>query len=504
MTDTTAAPPPGRVSTGITGLDAILANGLAANRIYLVEGAPGAGKTTLALQFLLEGRARGERVLYVTLSETAEELATVVASHGWTLDGIALFELAAAESALGSEREMTLLHPWEIELGETVKLITDEVERTRAVRVVFDSLSEMRLLAQDALRFRRQILALKQFFAGRGVTVLLLDDLTHTQGSDQHLRSLCHGVISLERMTRDFGSARRRIEVTKMRGAVFQEGWHDYAIQRGGLDIFPRLDATEHHTAFVGDPVPSGLAELDAMLDGGPLRGTCTLITGSSGTGKSTLTLQYVHAAAQRGEHCAVYQFDERIGTLLERSAKLGMDLAPHIDAGRIVLMQIDPSELSPGEFIQMLRENVEQNDTRIVVIDSLNGYLMSMPQEKRLVLQLHELLSYLNQRGVLTLLVSPQIGLVGTMQKTISISYISDAVILMRFFEVDGRVRKALSIVKNRGGNHEDTIRELRISNGGLRIGGVLNGFRGVLTGEPAYDGDDGTLLEDEDNGDA
>lgn len=504
----TAPPPvtaPAPISTGVAGLDVILKGGLAPNRLYLVEGAPGAGKTTLALQFLLEGRRCGEHGLYVTLSETAEELAAVAASHGWTLDGIDLFELAAAEAALSAEREMTLLHPWEVELGETVKLITDEAERTGASRVVFDSLSEMRLLAQDALRFRRQILALKQFFSGQGATVLLLDDrVGNASGPDLQLHSLCHGVVTLERLTLDFGAARRRLEVAKMRGARYREGWHDYDIRSGGLAVFPRLIAAEHHAPFVGDPVSSGIPALDALLGGGPLRGTCTLLSGPAGAGKSTLALQYVHAAAERGERCAIYQFDERAGTLLTRAAKLGLDLQPHLDAGCVVLRQIDPAELSPGEFAQMLRLDAERDSTRLVVIDSLSGYLAAMPQEKQLVLQLHELLSYLNQRGVLTLLISPQNGLMGSMQTSIAVSYIADTIVLLRFFEAQGRVRKALSVIKNRGGGHEDTIRELRIDATGLRVGEVLAGFQGVLTGTPAYIGEAGPLLEERGNLDA
>ncbi|MGI4799754.1 MAG: ATPase domain-containing protein, partial [Janthinobacterium lividum] len=441
---------------------------------------------------------RGERGLYVTLSETAEELAAVATSHGWGLEGVDLFELSAAEAALGGERETTLLHPWEIELGETVKLITDEAGRTGASRVVFDSLSEMRLLAQDALRFRRQVLALKQFFAGQGATVLLLDDrVGNAAGPDLQLHSLCHGVITLERLTLDFGAARRRLEVAKMRGARYREGWHDYTIRFGGLDVFPRLVATEHHTPFVGDPVVSGIPALDALLGGGPLRGTCTLLSGPAGAGKSTLSLQYVHAAAERGERCAIYQFDERAGTFLTRSAKLGLDLQPHLDADRIILRQIDPAELSPGEFAHMLRLDVERNETQLVVIDSLNGYLMAMPQEKQLMLQLHELLSYLNQRGVLTLVINPQTGLMGSMQSSISVSYIADTIVLLRFFEAQGRVRKAISVIKNRGGGHEDAIRELRIDTEGLRIGEVLAGFQGVLTGTPVYIGEAGPLLE-------
>ena len=499
MITTSLAPTHLPISTGIAGLDAILDGGLAPNRLYFVEGAPGAGKTTLALQFLLKGRDCGERCLYVTLSETAEELATVAASHGWTLDGVDLFELAAAEAALNPERHTALLHPWEVELGETVKLITDEVERTGATRVVFDSLSEMRLLAQDPLRFRRQVLALKQFFAGRNATVLLIDnraDIAST--SNVQLHSLGHGVITLERRTPDFGPARRRLEIMKMRGACYREGWHDYVIRRGGLDVFPRLVAAEHYAPFAGDAIPSGLAELDAMLEGGPLQGTCMLLSGPAGSGKSTLALQYVHAAATRGEHCAVYQFDERAGTLLTRLAKLGLDLKPHIEASRVVLRQIDPAELSPGEFDQVLRLDVERNHTRIVVIDSLNGYLTSMPQEKQLLLQLRELLSYLNQRGVLTVLISPQSGVIGSVQSTFNVSYMADMVVLLRYFEAAGRVRKALSVIKNRSGGHEDTIRELRIDGSGLRIGDVLAAFQGVLTGTPTYTGAPSPLLED------
>lgn len=490
---------PDRISTGVAGLDAILEGGIAPNRLYLVEGMPGAGKTTLALQFLLEGHARGERGLYVTLSETAEELNTVIASHGWTLEGIDVFDLSAAEAALRPDREMTLLHPWEVELGETVKLITDEAERVGAVRVVFDGLSEMRLLAQDGLRFRRQVLALKQFFAARGVTVLLLDDRVSSKGEADLQHSLCHGVVSLDRVTLDFGAARRRVEVVKMRGAHYREGWHDYVIRPGGLDVFPRLIASEqHHVPFAGEPVPSGLTELDSMFDGGMLRGTCTFLSGPAGTGKTTLAVQYVYSAAERGEHAAIYEFDERAGTLFTRTAALGLDLQPHIKAGRIFLRQVDPAELSPGEFIQMIRHNVERDNTRLLVIDSLNGYLATMPQERELVLQLHELLSFLNQRGVLTLLVSPQTGLLGDMQSTVNVSYIADAIILLRFFEASGHVRKAISILKNRGGRHEDTIRELRIDTSGLRIGEVLQGFQGVLTGTPTYVGAAGSLLED------
>ncbi|MBL6459004.1 AAA family ATPase [Belnapia sp. T6] len=497
---------PARIPTGVNGLDDVLGGGLAPNRLYLIEGAPGSGKTTLALRFLLAGRDRGEPGLYVTLSETAEELQSVAASHGWDLDGIALFELAAAEAALGQERDTTLLHPWEIELGETVGLITSEVERTGAVRVVFDSLSEMRLLAQDSLRFRRQVLALKQFFAARGATVLLVDDMAGTNGiPDRQLHSLSHGVITLERRTLDFGGARRRVEVAKMRGTQYREGWHDYVIRRGGLEVFPRLVAADHHLPFVGDPVTSGVPKLDHLLGGGPLRGTCLLLSGPAGAGKSTLAMQWVHTAAERGERCAIYQFDEREGTLLTRLARLGLDLEPHIATGRVTLRQIDPGEISPGEFACMLRADAEAAGARIVVIDSLSGYLAAMPQENQLLLQLHELLSYLNQRGVLTLLINPQRGLIGTMQSNLDVSALCDAILLLRFFEASGRVRKAVSVIKNRGGPHEETIRELRIGGDeGVTVGEVLTAFQGVLTGTPTYLGGEAPLLSERPAADA
>ena len=498
LSETQAVPAPfSKISTGIPGLDDILDGGLTPNRLYLIEGMPGSGKTTLALQFLLAGRLAGEQCLYVTLSETQEELAAVVASHGLSLEGIAVFELDSAEKVFGASREMTLLHPWEVELGETVKLITDEIERINPSRVVFDSLSEMRLLAQDPLRYRRRILALKHFFIGRHTTVLLLDDLTSSGGQqDMQLHSLSHGVVTLERLTLDFGAARRRLQVQKMRGSDFRAGYHDLVIRRGGLDVFPRLVAAEHHRPFVGTPVPSGLPELDALLGGGPLRGTCTLIVGPAGTGKTTIALQYVAAACVRGERCSVYQFDERIGTLLTRAANHGHALQPCIDEGTLLLHQVDPAEIAPGEFVAMLRREVESLGVRLVVIDSLNGYEAAMPQEKQVLLQMHELLSYLNQQGVATLLLSVQQGLMGTMGATLNVSYLGDAVLLLRFFEAEGQVRKALSVIKNRGGAHETAIRELRIDGNGLRIGEPLTSFHGVLTGTPTYVGKTAPLL--------
>lgn len=489
------------IATGNAGLDQVLRGGLPKDRLYLLEGTPGSGKTTLGLQFLFEGVRQGESVLYITLSETSEELRCVAESHGWSLDGVHLFELSAADAVLGGAQEQTILHPWESELGDTIELIQARVDELQPRRLVFDSLSEMRLLAQDPLRYRRQVLALKQFFAGRGLTVLLVDDLTASGGErDNHLHSLCHGVLTLERLTLDFGAARRRLQIQKLRGVDFIAGYHDFVLRRGGLEIYPRMTAAGHYQEFVGQPVPSNIADMDALLHGGPLRGTSTLITGPAGTGKTTLALQYVTAACARGERCAVYEFDERIGTLLKRAESMGMPLHRYIDEGLLVVHQIDPAELSPGEFAWRVRRDVDENDCRLLVIDSLNGYLAAMPQEQHLILQMHELLSYLSQSGVVTFLINPQHGLVGTMTSSLDISYIADTVVLIRFFEAQGRLRKAISILKHRGGGHEDAIRELRIDTRGIRVGQPLVDFRGVLTGTPEYFGAKQPLMEERD----
>lgn len=488
------------VSTGSAGLDDITGGGLPAGRLYLVEGAPGSGKTTLAMRFLLQAAEAGESTLYVTLSETAEELRAVAQSHGWALDKIHLFELASADAALGAEREQSVLHPWEVELGETIKLITNQVDRIDPSRVVFDSLSEMRLLAQDPLRYRRQVLMLKQYFATRRTTVLLIDDMTGGANErDSHLHSLCHGVVTLERLTLEFGAARRRLQVQKLRGVAFRAGYHDFSIERGGLVVYPRLVASDHHSDFLGEPTPSGVQALDDMLGGGPLRGTSTLITGPAGSGKTNLALQYVGAACRRGERVVVYQFDERIGTFMLRARALGVDVEKHIAEGLLRIRQIDPAEISPGEFAWMVKCEVEEGGARMFLIDSLSGYMAAMPQEKQLLLQMHELLAYLNQQGVVTLLVNPQQSLVGSMSTNgLNISYIADVVLLLRFFEAGGRVRKALAVLKNRGGPHSESIRELRIDQHGLRIGEELGNFRGILTGVPEYVGSTDPLMED------
>ncbi|HEY3638994.1 MAG TPA: ATPase domain-containing protein [Rhizomicrobium sp.] len=488
-----------KVSTGNAGLDIVLRGGFPANRLYLVEGAPGSGKTTLGLEFLLDGVRAGESALYITLSETREELAAVASSHGWDIEGFSVFELSAVDDVIGDGREQSILHPWEMELGETIKLIQQEVERVQPRRVVFDSLSEMRLLAQDPLRYRRQVLALKQFFAGRNSTVILVDDMTGvTHGQDSHLHSLCHGVITLERLTLDFGAARRRLQVQKLRGVDFVAGYHDFTIRKGGLEIYPRLIASEHHAAYAGEAVPSGVAELDALLNGGPLRGTSTLITGPAGSGKTTIALQYIYAACERGENAIVYEFDERIGTLQTRAETFNLDIKRHVDNGRLSIQQIDPAEISPGEFTARVRYQVEKRKAKILVIDSLNGYMAAMQQEKQLILQMHELLSYLSQQGVVTFLINPQQGLLGSMATNLNVSYIADVVLLLRFFEAGGRMRKAISVLKNRAGRHEDAIREFRIDSTGIRVGRPLVEFRGVMTGTPEYTGEPGPLMED------
>ncbi|WP_320534093.1 ATPase domain-containing protein [Robbsia andropogonis] len=486
-----------RVSTGLAELDDILHGGLPPRRMYLVEGTPGTGKTTFGLQFLRDGLEKGEKVLYITLSETVEELDEVARGHGWSLDGITLFELGESGAAMRFDDNQSILHSWEAELTEVVKMISAQVEATAPARIVFDSLSELRLLSQEPQRFRRQILSLKQFFASQNVTVLLMDDMTAPNGHNLDLHSLAHGVLTMERLALDFGIARRRLQVQKLRGSAFREGFHDYAIRKGGLKVFPRLIASEHHVMFDDNPLASGHAQLDALLGGGPLRGTSTLITGPAGAGKTTLSLQYIAAACERGERSVVYEFDERIGTMLVRARCVGIDLQRHIDSGILHIRQIDPSEISPGEFTTMVRCEVRENHARVILIDSLNGYVSAMPQEKELVLQLHELLSFLNQQGVATFLIVPQMGLVGSMSVgTINISYIADAVILLRFFEANGRVRKALSVIKNRGNQHEDTIRELVVSTAGIDISAPLVSFNGILTGTPTYTGAPSALM--------
>src|SRR5690349_6664125 len=494
-TDSTTNAAQYRISTGILGLDDILCGGLDADRLYLVEGEPGTGKTTLALQFLLQGARSGEKGLYITLSESERELQLIAMRHGWSIADLSIFELVPPEDSLDPERELTLFHPAEMELSETSKLIFDRVVTTDPVRVVFDSLSEMRLLAQNPLRYRRQILALKHFFTGRKCTVLLLDDFS-SQGSDLQLHSIAHGVILLQQLPLEYGAERRRLRVKKMRGIKFRGGYHDFIIETGGIKVFPRLVAAEHHKAFIGDLTQSGVPELDTLLGGGLERGTSALLVGGAGVGKSSIAVTYAAGAAQRGERVAMFAFDEGLGTLFARAAGLGVNLQEYVDKGLITVQQIDPAEMSPGEFTQLVRDAVEQQNVRVLLIDSLNGYLNAMPDERFLVLQMHELLSYLNQLGVLTIMVLAQHGMLGQMQTPIDLSYLSDAVIMLRYFEAAGRVRRAISVVKKRSGTHENAIREFQLTAEGLKVGPPLTEFSGILTGTPTYVGDPKPLM--------
>jgi circadian clock protein KaiC len=496
-----SGPASNRLGTGVEGLDEILEGGLPENRIYLLEGDPGTGKTTIALQFLMEGARRGEAGLYVTLSETKEELQAVAESHGWSLDGFHLYELVPLEESLKPEAQYTIFHPSEVELGETTSAVLKEVERIRPRRVVFDSLSEMRLLAGEALRFRRQILALKQYFAAHKSTVLLLDDKV-SDGRDLQVQSLAHGVISLEHLAVEYGAERRRLRVLKLRGSRFRGGYHDFNIETGGVRVFPRLVAADHRQRFAPEPVSSGLPELDALLGGGLDRGTSTLVIGPAGAGKSTLTAQFAVSAAARGDHAGVYIFDEIRETYIVRSAGVGSDMRDYVEQGLINIQQIDPAEVAPGEFTSRVMSAVHDDGARVIVIDSLNGYLNAMPEERFLTIQMHELLTSLNQQGVVTLLVMAQHGFLGsTMGTPVDVSYLADTVLMLRYFESGGAVRRALSVVKKRSGAHENTIREFQVSSGGIRIGEPLTKFQGVLTGVPMFSGASGTLIKETDD---
>lgn len=475
-------------STGIEGLDHILLGGFPRNHVYLLQGDPGVGKTTLGLQFLLEGIRQGETAMYITLSETADELRAVGESHHWDISKVHVFEQLVGEGSL-QEDETTVFYPSEVELGETIKAMLQEVERVKPQRVVLDSLSEIRLLAQSTLRYRKQILALKQFFAPRNITVLLLDDRT-AEVNDLQLQSVPHGVVELERYTPMYGSARRRLQLVKVRGLNFRDGYHDFNIRTGGIIVYPRLIAAEHRRIMDVERLPSGLEPLDTMLGGGIDRGTSTLIMGPAGSGKSALATQYAVSAARRGEKSALLVFEESLSSLFNRSAALGMDLREYVDQGLITIKQVDPAQLQPGELAHVVRQCVENEGVRVLVIDSLNGYLNAVPEERFLLLHLHELLSYLGQNGVATILVFAQHGLLGTaMTSAVDVSYLADCVILMRYFEAQGQIRKAISIVKKRSGLHETAIRDFTMGKDGIVIGPPLAQFRGILSGIPNID---------------
>lgn len=477
---------PDRCASGIRGLDEILMGGLIARRMYLVDGNPGAGKTTLALQFLLEGARKGERCVYVTLSETALELHSVAASHGWVLDGIDIVELIVDERALEEDAQLTMLHASEVELTATTSKMIAALDRLNPTRMVLDSLSELRLLAQTSLRYRRQILALKQLFLGRTCTVVMLDDRT-AEGPDLQLHSIAHGVISLETNTPAYGQMRRELQVRKFRASRYVTGLHDFSIYQGGIVIFPRLVAADHLLGFDRSLLASGVTRLDALLGGGIDRGTSTLLIGPPGTGKSTIAVQYAKAAADRGDHSAIFMFDETKVAMLTRCEGLGLRIKEGTGKGQTALRQVDPSEVSPGEFVSLVRNCVERDDARVIVIDSLNGYLNAMPQDRFLTGQLHELLAYLNNRGVATFLVVAQAGLTGpAMTAPVEASYLADTVVVLRYFEHEGTVKKAISALKKRTGGHEGAIREVWFDSDGIHLSDPLLHLRGVLTGVP------------------
>lgn len=485
--------------TGIFGLDQILNGGLPRNHIYLVDGEPGTGKTTLALQFLLEGASLGERGLYVTLSESRVELEQVAESHGWSLEGVEIFELSTMQDQRESEEGYTLFHPAEVELQQTMDAVLKTVNELNPQRVVFDSLSEMRLLAREPLRFRRQILSLKQFFSERESTVLLLDDKT-SPGDDLQLQSLAHGVIVLEHVALEYGSERRRLNVIKIRGAQFRGGYHDFRIAKGGLQVYPRILHVSSKSEFSGSEVLSGSAQLDALLGGGITAGTSLLITGAAGTGKSVLCTQYAHAAVNRGERVLFYLFDERLATFRLRTRALGMNVDEALEEGQLHIQQIEPTDLSPGEFAGQVVSAVEKDKISLVIIDSINGYMQSMPEERLLAIQVHELLSFLSNAGVSCIMTLVQHGVFGnSVDEAAEVSYLADTVMLMRFFEVNGSVRQAVSVVKKRSGDHERTIREFKVAHGGLSLGMPLREFQGVLTGVPTYLGGAVPLMTDD-----
>lgn len=487
-------PKPMMASTGIAGLDEILQGGLTPDRMYLVEGTPGTGKTTLGLDFLLAGARAEETGLYITLAETEVELRAVGRAHGWSLDSLELFEMVPADG-FSEEHEQTLLHPSEVELGETVRNIMAKVDELRPARVVLDSLSELRLLAQSPIRYRRQILALKHFFSTRQCTVLVLDDKGSTDG-DHQLHSIAHGVISLDQTLATFGAQRRRLHIVKMREKPFRGGFHDFEIERGGLRVFPRLVALDHKAEDGGAPVTTGSSEIDALLGGGLVPGTATLLIGPAGVGKTTASVQCMIAALQRGETAAYFLFDERAPTLITRSAALGLDLRPYLESGQLHLRAIDPAEISPGAFASAVQCAVNDHGATIVVIDSLNAYLQAMPNEQFLVLQMHEMLSFLGQKGVVSLLILGLHGVIGNIRPDIDLSYLSDTVVQFRYFEAEGEVRQAISVIKTRTARHERTIREFQIGSNGLQLGEPLRNFSGVLTGVPIFSGEEKMLM--------
>ncbi len=481
--------------TGVPGLDIVLGGGLPLNRLYLLQGKPGTGKTTLALQYLQEGVRRGESALYVTFSETKAELEIVAASHGWDLSKIAILDLSVISEAVVAQSQNTLFHSSEVELGHTIRLLEEEVKRSKPVRIVIDSMSELRLLSDSSFRYRRQILMMKEFFQSVDSTVVLLDDLT-TEAGDLHVQSIVHGVLLLEKFRAGYGVERREFHISKLRGVGFKGGTHDYTIQKGGIEIYPRLVAVDHiHTEYLPELISSSNPRIDSLLGGGLNRGTSNLLMGPAGTGKSTFAVRFATAAAATGKKVSIYNFEEGLVTLLARAAAMNMDMRPYIKSGLINIRKIDPAELTPGQFAALVRgEAAEKVD--LVIIDSLNGYMHAMPEAQFLILQLHELLAYLGGQGITTLLILAQAGIMGSMQTPLDLTYLADTVIVTRFFEAFGMVKKAISVVKKRSGTHEETLREYILTSSGVELGPVLNQFSGILTGVTQFIGKEETIL--------
>jgi circadian clock protein KaiC len=485
-----------KANLGVDGLDDITSGGLSRGRLFLLEGSPGTGKTTIATQFLMAGAEAGEPSLYITLSETEDELRAGAKSHGWSLEGVDIFELVPPESLLDDEQQQSLLYSSDLELGETTRRIFAAFEKVKPSRVVLDSLSEIRLLAQSSLRYRRQILALKHYFARSGATVLMLDDLS-SEANDRTMHSVAHGVMRLEELSPEYGAERRRLRVVKYRGQPYRGGYHDFVIRTGGVRVFPRLVSAEHRRTFRRDLIATASTGLNALLGGGVERGSSVLILGPAGTGKSLLALTFVAGAVARGECAAMFVFDEEMGLLFERAKGLGIQLQQMVDSGKLLIEQIDAAQLTPGELSDRVRSCVEDHEARTVVIDSLNGYQAAMPGEQALILHMHEMLQYLNRQGVSTFLTVAQHGLVGDMKAPVDVTYLADTVVLLRYFEAFGRVRRAMSVIKKRTSPHEDTIREYRISAEGISLGEPLIGFQGVLRGVPELVEEAPQLLE-------
>lgn len=481
---------PPRVTTGVEGLDDILGGGFPPGHLYLLEGETGTGKTTIGLQFLLEGVRRGERGLYLTLVSTQQEIDEIAHSHGWTLAPLFLFELLPAPDQLRPAAQQSVFHPAELETEAQDQAVRDVVAQQQPQRVVIDSLSQLRLLAETPFLYRRQLLAWRQLFTEQHCTVLLLEQ-SAVGDTTADVYSLVHGVLCLEQAAPEYGAMRRRLHVRKLRGTAFRTGYHDYTIRRGGVVVYPRLVAGEHQPALAPEVVSSGVPELDALLGGGLLRGTSTLLTGPAGSGKSSLALTVACAAAQRGELAVLYSFEEGPQTLQARAAGLGLPLLDQLQAGRVRIEPVDPADLLPGEFVERVRRAVEQEQARVVIFDSINGFLQALPGERFLRVQFHELLAFLNYQGVVTLLVLGQVGILGdSAHGPVNLSYLADTVLLVRYFETEGRIRKALSVVKSRGAAHERTIRELHLGPERLAVGEPLTSFHGVLTGVPTYTG--------------